>query len=588
MTSRILVVDDVEPNVRLLEAKLAIEYYEVVTAQDGASCLQAARAERPDIILLDVMMPGMDGFETCRRLKADPATRDIPVMLISALDGREDRIKGLEAGADEFFTKPIDDVVMLALLRSRVRAKALLDNLRLGRPASAAPAVPAGGGRVLIVDDNSHQAEKIRDSLEGRQAVILADPGEALREAARGFDLVIANLAASGFDGLRLLAQLKSGYRTGRTPVLGVADPADRPRLIKALELGADDLVVRPVDPEELAIRARRMIDRKRTIDALIAPLAPAAAPAAGEAEELSQRPAPHRFAWDGSQIQAAPALADPEQEETTEDILVELRAKVGAALEGLVGNHADERLEQSMTAFLECISGPAEGMRSGRLLMRYRSLQADAAAYGDPASERERTIKMLVDDVAASASNLIVMYPDLRAIEEARLSLELTGVAGLREDLEAIAAAAAESPVVSAEAVEALTEMTAEAAASALDTPLTIEPSWRRASETKATVSIGLQLLTVRNFCAAVLKSVGREVAAVAAESAREARAAIPRGVGSGVERVVSGSVVLALVSVVAALAGPLAGIAALAVTFRPLAERAKKIRDAIEPEGG
>lgn len=93
MTARILVVDDVEPNVRLLEAKLTLEYYEVLTAGDGATALQIAADERPDIILLDVMMPGMDGFETCRRLKADPVTRHIPVVLVTALDGREDKIR---------------------------------------------------------------------------------------------------------------------------------------------------------------------------------------------------------------------------------------------------------------------------------------------------------------------------------------------------------------------------------------------------------------------------------------------------------------------------------------------------------------
>ncbi|RZJ03907.1 MAG: response regulator, partial [Brevundimonas sp.] len=130
MTARILVVDDVEPNVRLLEAKLTLEYYEVLTATDGASALEIAAAERPDIILLDVMMPGMDGFETCRRLKADPVTRHIPVVLVTALDGREDKIKGLGVGADDFVTKPIDDVILFARVKSLVRLKAVMDELQ--------------------------------------------------------------------------------------------------------------------------------------------------------------------------------------------------------------------------------------------------------------------------------------------------------------------------------------------------------------------------------------------------------------------------------------------------------------------------
>ena len=130
MTARILVVDDVEANVRLLEAKLTLEYYDVLTCQDGATALTIAAAEQPDIILLDVMMPGMDGFETCKRLKADPATNHIPVVLVTALDGREDRIKGLEAGADDFVTKPLDDVILFARLRSQIRLKQVTDELR--------------------------------------------------------------------------------------------------------------------------------------------------------------------------------------------------------------------------------------------------------------------------------------------------------------------------------------------------------------------------------------------------------------------------------------------------------------------------
>jgi two-component system, cell cycle response regulator len=119
MSARILVVDDIEANVRLLEAKLSAEYYEVLTACDGPTALALAASEKPDIILLDVMMPGMDGFQVCRRLKDDPETRHIPVVLVTALDGRGDRIQGLEAGADEFLTKPIDDVMLFARVRSR-------------------------------------------------------------------------------------------------------------------------------------------------------------------------------------------------------------------------------------------------------------------------------------------------------------------------------------------------------------------------------------------------------------------------------------------------------------------------------------
>ena len=104
MTARILIVDDVPANVRLLEAKLAAEYYQVATARDGFEALSTARHWQPDLILLDVMMPGMDGLECCRRLKDDTDTAHIPVIMITALHAAPERVAALEAGADDFLT----------------------------------------------------------------------------------------------------------------------------------------------------------------------------------------------------------------------------------------------------------------------------------------------------------------------------------------------------------------------------------------------------------------------------------------------------------------------------------------------------
>ncbi|WP_426028387.1 PleD family two-component system response regulator [Brevundimonas sp. TWP2-3-4b2] len=278
MTARILVVDDVEPNVRLLEAKLTLEYYEVLTACDGATALQIASDERPDIILLDVMMPGMDGFETCRRLKADPVTRHIPVVLVTALDGREDKIKGLDAGADDFVTKPIDDVILFARVKSLVRLKSVMDELRereesgrkMGVDTDGAGRLRGSGGRVLIVDDNARQAEKMVEHLAGEhRPTVEADPAAALIAARGPVDLMIVNVSSSEFDGLRFVAQIRSTEASRRLPILAVVDQSDRPRLLKALELGVNDILPRPVDPEELEARTRTQIKRKRYADFL-------------------------------------------------------------------------------------------------------------------------------------------------------------------------------------------------------------------------------------------------------------------------------------------------------------------------------
>ncbi|HZV85367.1 MAG TPA: PleD family two-component system response regulator [Brevundimonas sp.] len=278
MTARILVVDDVEPNVRLLEAKLTLEYYEVLTACDGATALQIAADERPDIILLDVMMPGMDGFETCRRLKADPVTRHIPVVLVTALDGREDKIKGLDAGADDFVTKPIDDVILFARVKSLVRLKSVMDELRereesgrrLGVDTDGAGRLRGSGGRVLVVDDIERQAAKMADHLAGEhRPTVESDPAAALIAARGPVDLMIVNVSSSGFDGLRFVAQIRSTEASRRLPILAVIDQADRPRLLKALELGVNDILLRPVDAEELEARTRTQIKRKRYADFL-------------------------------------------------------------------------------------------------------------------------------------------------------------------------------------------------------------------------------------------------------------------------------------------------------------------------------
>jgi two-component system cell cycle response regulator len=121
MTARVLVVDDVDANVKLLEARLTAEYFAVRTARSGAEALQICARERVDVVLLDVMMPGMDGFEVCRRLKAEPRTQHIPVILITALDQPSDRVKGLEAGADDFLTKPVDDIALITRVKNLAR-----------------------------------------------------------------------------------------------------------------------------------------------------------------------------------------------------------------------------------------------------------------------------------------------------------------------------------------------------------------------------------------------------------------------------------------------------------------------------------
>jgi len=277
MSARILVVDDQAANVRLLEARLQAEYFEVCTATNGADALVVAKAEQPDLILLDVMMPVMDGYETCSRIKDDPATRHIPVVMVTALDHREDRIRGLEAGADDFLTKPIDDVTLFARVRSLLRLKEVLDELRF-RESSSAMSGCSGDlhddvnlpARVVVVSTDPRATSRLVAAMPASaDCREINDPAAAIAAARDDADLLIVDLTAADYDGLRLCARIRSDAATRQLPILAVVRPGDVQHAVRALDLGVNDIIQRPVDAGELTARARTQLRRKRYADQL-------------------------------------------------------------------------------------------------------------------------------------------------------------------------------------------------------------------------------------------------------------------------------------------------------------------------------
>jgi two-component system cell cycle response regulator len=274
MTARILIVDDVPANTRLLEAKLAAEYYQVNSARDGFEALKIARDWQPDLILLDIMMPGMDGFKCCRLLKAEATTLHIPVVMVTALGEAGERLRGLEAGADDFLTKPVDYDTLMARIRSLVRLKRLLDEWRargdtartLGLATDPIRAPLIAAARALVVDDWDQSAQSIRDALaeDGVVSAYARISSEAIKmTAAADFDLLVVNLSLADEDPLKLLAVLRASDATHETPVLLVGEPGGKGRILRGFELGANDWLMQPIDPHELRARARNQIRRK-------------------------------------------------------------------------------------------------------------------------------------------------------------------------------------------------------------------------------------------------------------------------------------------------------------------------------------
>ena len=232
MTARVLVVDDVDANVKLLEARLTAEYFEVRTARSGPEALHICARERADVVLLDVMMPGMDGFEVCRRLKAEPRTQHIPVIMVTALDQPSDRVKGLEAGADDFLTKPVDDIPLITRVKNLARLKMLTD-------------------------------EMLMRATTEEQMGFAATLGIRLDELGRGGRILLVE------NRDRLCSQVRSLDRIRHLPIMIVIEPGDDARLLRGLDMGVNDYIVRPVDASELLARVRTQVKRKRYTDHL-------------------------------------------------------------------------------------------------------------------------------------------------------------------------------------------------------------------------------------------------------------------------------------------------------------------------------
>jgi two-component system, cell cycle response regulator len=277
MSGKILITDDNPLNIKLLAARLTREYYAVITANNGATMLEMAQTEQPDLILLDIMMPEMDGYEACRRLRTNPRTRHIPVVMVTALSDTEDRIKGLEAGAQDFLSKPIHDIALFARVRSLLRLKHVMDEWRMRQATGnhlglsnvrLDDQVEVQQPEILLVHDDVLAAENIAQILKplgGRVHHVLALDAAKVVAQERACDLVICSLALQKDDGLRICPELRGQEKTRHIPILLLGDQSDHERVARGLDLGANDYALQPVDPVELTTRVMNQVRYHRS-----------------------------------------------------------------------------------------------------------------------------------------------------------------------------------------------------------------------------------------------------------------------------------------------------------------------------------
>jgi two-component system cell cycle response regulator len=226
----------------------------------------------------------MDGYEVCRRLKASAATTHIPVVMVTALVDATERVRGLEAGADDFLSKPVDDPTLFARLRALLRVKQVQDAWRLradtardlGFEPPPGPGPGVRGARCLVLAANQGEVAALSDILTtdgvvpiGVTALELA--WKTLTEDS--YDLAVLCLSADGTEILRFASRLRAHASTRDLPVLLVAEPSQRGLVLRGFDLGANDHVLRPVDPNELRARARNQIRRKHYQEQLRADL---------------------------------------------------------------------------------------------------------------------------------------------------------------------------------------------------------------------------------------------------------------------------------------------------------------------------
>lgn len=278
MSGRILIADGVATNRIVIKVALSEGCYQIAQAENGTSVLTQINRDAPDLIILDMRLPGVDGLTLCARLKHDPTTADIPIIITAGAQDGDTRLSALQAGADEVLLKPFDEMLLMSRVRSLLRARETAQELALreGTRALGFAETPlsAPAGQVALISDMPRTGRMWRAALEPeiaaqtrpmtRAEALALRPGGAIPD----LFVIAADLVQSG-DGLRLITELRARSVTRHAAVLIAVSAEAREDAVMALDLGANDLLTLPLEGAEASLRIRTQLRRKQQADRL-------------------------------------------------------------------------------------------------------------------------------------------------------------------------------------------------------------------------------------------------------------------------------------------------------------------------------
>ncbi len=278
---RILIVDDDPTSLKILESILPKMRYKILKANNGEEALEYAFREPPDLVLLDIIMPGIDGYEVIRRIKRDDRTKDVPIIIITSLDKSEAMPSGLEEGAEELLNKPVHSSELLARVNSMIRLKEYRDQLSIRTLSSKSfgmmekpqeiDYLPEENQRkILLVEDNEVDVKIMENALEGESYHLeIAHKGRDALSLVhkKKMDLILLDILLPDMNGFEICRRLKKEDKDIQVVIVTCLD--DLESKIKGVELGADDFLVKPIVARELKARVRVLLEKKEHLDNL-------------------------------------------------------------------------------------------------------------------------------------------------------------------------------------------------------------------------------------------------------------------------------------------------------------------------------